>query len=105
MSTNELTHISAIANFFHDQRYTDWFTTQGKREANKKIKEAMNQGTAVDLATQALVMQRILELPEPKKFSMEIESACKAWQKFTKVYDPKVTAMQSTLVNEKQHIT
>lgn len=102
---NEFTHISAIANFFHDQRYTDWFTDQGRREANKKIKEAMNAGTAVDLAIQALVTQQVLNLPTPKKFSMEIESACKAWIKFSEVYGHKVTAMQGTLNNEEQQLT
>ena len=105
MSINELTHISAIANFFHDQRYTDWFTTQGKREANKKIKEAMNQGTAVDLAIQALATQRVLGLPEPKKFKDEIASACKAWQTFIGTYEHDITGTQKEMVNEEQSLS
>ncbi len=104
MPNSEPDHISAIVNYFHNQRYTDWFAEKGKREANKKIKEAMNQGTAVDLAIQALAMQRELGLPEPKKFQEEIASACKAWQIFIGTYEHKVTASQKTLVNEEQNI-
>ena len=101
---NEPDHISAIANFFHDQRYTDWFVDQGRREANKKIKEAMNAGTAVDLAIQTLSMLTEADLPQPKKFADEISSACKAWQTFVGTYEPRITASQKTLVNEEQNI-
>ena len=101
---NEPDHISAIANFFHDQDYTDWFTTKGKREANKKIKEAMNQGTAVDLAIQTLSMLTEADLPAPKKFSDEVSSACKAWQKFIGTYEPTITARQRVVTNEQHNL-
>ena len=101
----ELDHISAIANFFHDQDYTDWFTTHGKREANRKIKEAMNAGTAVDLAIQSLAMLEEINLPKPVKFALEIESACKAWVKFQATYEPTITGRQRTIINEAHNLT
>ena len=101
----ELDHISSIANFFHDQDYTDWFTTHGKREANRKIKEAMNAGTAVDLAIQSLAMLEEIKLPKPVKFALEIESACKAWAKFQATYEPTITGRQRTIINEAHNLT